>query len=106
VKNASREMQAVLEIFSYDEQLRHKALAHVDIERDRIDWKRVFDNDYGSGHFAAVVWAYCLWSNELTKTNPFDIGFSMDAGLRRRVLRALAIVWSIPMDNMNTLRSA
>lgn len=101
----SCEMDAVLHIFTYDDELAAKALPHVNIERQSIDWYAIFKNHFGSGHYAAVVWAYCLWMDRsLEQLDPFGAAFSMDAGLRRRVIQALAIRWCLPIDNLKTLR--
>lgn len=98
------ELAAVVHLFSHDEELRQKALLHVDAERQWINWRAIFRNHFGSGHWAAVVWAHALWRDEATEFNPFEAAFSMDAGLRRAVLRALAIRWCVPLDRVNALR--
>lgn len=102
------ELEAVLHIFNHDDELKTKALPYVDVETQSVDWYSIFRSHFGSGHYAAVLWAHCLWSDKplSREVNPFDAAFSMDAGLTRTVLRAIAIRWSIPVDGMRTLRSA
>ncbi len=106
MRSLSPELAAVLHLFSHDEELRTKALPHVDAERRLVNWPSVFESDYGSGHAAAVLWAYSLWTDTASVPDPFSIAFSMDAGLRRAVIRALAIRWSIPIDGLAVLRVA
>jgi hypothetical protein len=106
MSHLATDLYAVLHIFSYDEELQTKALPHVDVEKKTVDWYSIFRNNFGSGHYAAVAWAYCLWRGETPDVNPFEAAFSMDAGLRRAVLRAIAIRWSLPIDNIRALRCA
>lgn len=90
----SRELRAVLSIFNYDAELRMKALTHVNIERQSIDWQKIWENDFGGGHSAALVWAQAIWCDRVrTKADPFDRAFAMDSGLQCLVLKALAIRW-------------
>ena len=42
-----RELQAVLHIFNYEDELRTKALPHVNIARQSINWPAIWDNDFG-----------------------------------------------------------
>lgn len=97
-------MDAVLHMFSYDDELSSKALPHVNMDRQSVDWYAIFKNNFGAGHYAAVVWAYCLWMDKPPEVNPFGAAFSMDAGLRRRALQALAIRWCLPLDQLRALR--
>ena len=106
MKSASRELEAVLHIFLHDEELKQKALPHVDVARQEMDWGRIFQPDYDSGHYAAVLWAYSLWRDRPAGSNLFNDSLSMDAGLRRTVIRAIAIRWGIPIDNIRTLEIA
>lgn len=105
-KHIPCELQAILHIFSHDDELRTKALPFVNADKQQVDWSAICRQHYGSGHSAAVAWAYCLWRDTRPHdVNPFDMAFSMDAGLRRAVLRAIAIRWSIPIDGMSTLKA-
>jgi hypothetical protein len=108
VRALPSELEAILHIFSHDDELRTKALPHVDIEGRRVHWRPIFAEHYGSGHYAALLWACALWRDAPPSEleNLFVAAFSMDAGLRRTVLRAIAIRWSIPIDGLRTLRSA
>lgn len=90
------ELRAVLKIFNYDLELRAKALAHVDIERQRVDWPNIWANDFGGGHAAAILWAQAIWCDRVaTKGDPFDRAFAMDPRLQRTVIEALAIRWGL-----------
>lgn len=91
-----RELRAVLHIFNYDEELRRKALPHVNIEGQSIDWSAIWRNDFGGGHSAAVVFAQALWCDRVeTKADPFDRAFAMDRELQFACLEALAIRWGL-----------
>jgi hypothetical protein len=86
----------VLIIFNADDELRRKALPHVSIERQEIDWDGIFENDFGGGHSAAILWARCIWGDTVPEgTDPMYRAFSMDGWLRRSVLKALAIRWGL-----------
>ena len=98
------EMDAALHILNYDEELKRKTLPFVDIEKQAIDWYGIFRQHFGSGHHAAVLWAYCLWADKAPTVNPFEAAFSMEAGLRRTVIQAIAIRWCLPMDSVRGLR--
>lgn len=95
-----RELRAVLRIFNHDQELKAKALPHVNIERKSIDWPKIWANDLGGGHAAAILWAQAIWCDGIeTKGDLFDRAFAMDAGLQRAVIEALAIRWGILMSN-------
>ncbi len=83
-------------IFSADGELRRKALPHVDVARQSIDWESVLENDFGGGHGAAVKWARAIWEDRVPEgTDPFDRAFAMDGWLRQTVLKALAVRWGL-----------
>lgn len=95
-RNLPAELRAVLRIFSYDQELRRKALPHVDVERRSIDWTEIWRNDFGGGHAAAILWAQAIWCDEVTtKSDPFTRAFAMDHRLREVVLEALSIRWGL-----------
>ena len=98
------ELDAVLHILNCDEELKVKALPHVDMEKQSIDWYGIFRQHYGSGHQAAVLWAYSLWADKPPSVNPFEAAIAMDGGLRRAVIQALAIRWCVPIDSIRGLR--
>ncbi|MGZ3771922.1 MAG: hypothetical protein ACXVCR_19360 [Bdellovibrio sp.] len=88
------ELRAVLQIFSYDRELQIKALPHVNIKKQLIDWDRIWENDFSGAHGAAVVWAQAIWCDEIrTKLDPFERAFAMDPGLQKVILKGLAIRW-------------
>lgn len=100
------ELRAVLDIFSHDKELQRKALPHVDIERQSIDWDAIFGNDYGSGHRAAVLWAYAIWADHApAKGDPISAAFSMGSQLRLTVLHALATRWGLPPVTTDKVRN-
>lgn len=96
-RKMSRELRAVLHIFTADAELRAKALPWVNIERERIDWEKIWENGYfGGGHSAAVVWAQAIWCDRVeTKSDPFDRAFTMGSPLQVACIEALAIRWGL-----------
>lgn len=95
-KSLPSELRAVLTIFSADKELRTKALPHVNIERQEIDWHRITINDFSSGHSAAITWAKSIWTaSQPTELDIFERSTSMDQQMRLAVLRALAIAWGL-----------
>lgn len=96
MKSMSQELKAVYKILSADPELKRKALPHVDVERQSINWDGIFSNDFGGGHMAALIFAKAIWCDAITtKGDAFDRAFAMDLRLRRVVLEALAIRWSL-----------
>jgi hypothetical protein len=94
--NMPRELRAVLYVFNYDEELQAKALPHVNVARQSINWPAIWRNDFGGGHAAAVTWAQSLWCDRVeTKSDPFDRAFAMDAPMQFACLEALAIRWGL-----------
>jgi hypothetical protein len=88
------ELRAVLQIFRHDGELQAKALPHVDIQHQSINWSRIWENDFGGGHAAAIIWAQAIWCDQIqASSDPFDRAFTMGPGLQQAVLRGLAIRW-------------
>ena len=98
--NLPNELRAVLHIVGASDELKRKALPHIDIERYSIDWDGIFSNDFGGGHMAALVFAKALWCDCVTtKSDPFDRAFAMNPTLMRAVIEAIAIRWSLDPNN-------
>jgi hypothetical protein len=94
--NLPRELRAVLHLFNYDRQLEAKALPHVNVERQFINWPAIWSNDFSGGHSAAIVWAKALWTDHVErKSDPFDQAFAMEPRLQAAVIEALAIRWGL-----------
>jgi len=92
----STQMRAVLMIFNADPYLSECALPFVDTERDSICWDPLFKMGFGSGHKAAVVFAYSVWTDEIKENcNPFDAALSMSQDLQAACLKALALRWGL-----------
>lgn len=94
--NLPRELRAVLRIVNYDRELQCKALPHINIERQSINWPAIWRNDFGGGHSAALIFAQAIWCDRVeTKSDPFDRAFAMDSRLQFVCLEALAIRWGL-----------
>lgn len=90
------ELKAVIYIFSYDRELREKALPYVDVDKEVINWFGIGRNHFSSGHSAAVMWARSIWLGKAPiNDDPFERTFSMDLPMRKTLLEALAIAWGV-----------
>jgi hypothetical protein len=90
------ELKAVLTILELDDELKAKALPHVNVARQDINWNGIFENDFGSGHRACLLWAKSIWTDRSpAKVDIFDRSFSMSPRLQAAVLKALAIRWGL-----------
>jgi hypothetical protein len=89
-------LRAVLLIPKSDEEIKRKALPHVNVERQDINWNSIFANDFGSGHRACLSWAKSLWTDRApSRVDIFDRSFSMSPRLQATVVRDLAIRWGL-----------
>ena len=96
LESRSSELRAVCHIVLSSPELTRKALPHINIERESIDWDGVFSNDFAGGHLAAMTIAKALWCDQITtKGDPLDRAFAMDLKLRQAVLVAIAIRWGV-----------
>lgn len=88
-------MRAVLTIVYADSTLMERCLPYIHPQRDSIEWTKIFSYYWGSGHNAAMSWAYGLWTDQHRSKvrSPFDSALSMDSHLRVAVLRAIGIRW-------------
>lgn len=103
LKNESRtakpvpsELKAVVHIFSADSELRAKALPHVNLEKQEVNWFAIGRNHFGSGHSAAIHWAKSIWNLQCPKNlDLMENSTAMDLTVRKSVLEALQIAWGI-----------
>lgn len=96
VRPVPSELRAVIHIFSADSELRAKALPHVSIEKQEVNWFAIGRNHFGSGHSAAIHWAKGIWNLQCPKNvDLFENSTAMDMNVRRSVLEALQIAWGI-----------
>jgi hypothetical protein len=97
-RKPSAQMRAVLMILEADSYLKKTVLPFVDVNRESINWEPIFKMPFGSGHKAAVTWAYAVWTDEVRmKSNPFDGALSLSPALQRAVLQALALRWGMAL---------
>lgn len=93
-RKLSTQMCALLMIFSGDASLMDAVEPFVDLKLESIDWVGIHSLPMGSGHKAAVAFAYGVWTDEvLDGYNPFGLGLSMERPLQRACLQALALRW-------------
>lgn len=92
-------------IFTMSGEMRRKTEMWIITDHREIEWQRIFDTDFGSGHRAALHWAFSLWSahcwggweDEHGRLIPMvDIAsraFSMDRVSKMIVLMAVGFRW-------------
>lgn len=86
-----------------DSELRRKAAKHIHPKKREIKWESILDTDFGSGHYAAIYWAFTLWAGNSWRIDkdgeycePIDTmsrSYSMDDNLRRTAIAALELRW-------------
>lgn len=90
-------------ILTSDSELRRKTTKHINPKKREIKWEAMLETDFGSGHYAAIYWAFTLWAgnswrldDEGERTEPIDTmsrAYSMDEDLRRTAITALELRW-------------
>lgn len=99
-----REWAPVAFMFAANDELWRKAASHMRSKTRDINWSKILEEDFGSGHRAAIYWAFSLWAgnswrvydenDRLVKTiDTMDEAYSMNEALRRIALDALAWRW-------------
>jgi Arc/MetJ family transcription regulator len=91
-----REWASVVYIFTSDSELQQKTLQHLYPDNHEIDWEAISDTDFGSGHYAAIHWAFALWSgNSWENVDTLDKAYYMDNKLKTTCIIALAYRWRL-----------
>ncbi|MGF7186055.1 hypothetical protein GGQ84_002148 [Desulfitispora alkaliphila] len=98
---SDQEWAAAAYICSSHDEIWSKTRKHFYPERHEIDWEKIFNTDFGSGHKAALHWAFAMysgnaWGSWLEGDRQVDImsrSFSMDTKLRHVIIQALMIRW-------------
>ena len=107
------EWSSTIFIFTSDPELLMKTEQYINPSRREIEWFEIMGNDFGSGHRAAIYWAFTLWSgnswrydSEGNSVNPIDTmseAYSMDDVLRRTAITALQLRWRSKALDLKTL---
>jgi hypothetical protein len=87
-------------ILTSDEELRRKTVHHINPSRRSIDWDAIVSTDFGSGHRAALYWAFSLWAGNSWPTDEgfidtMDMAYYMDYDLRKTATIALMLRWKL-----------
>ncbi|KUO74384.1 MAG: hypothetical protein APF81_19295 [Desulfosporosinus sp. BRH_c37] len=92
-------------IFTSDEELRRKTAKHIHPKKREINWDAILKNDFGSGHYSAIYWAFTLWAGNSWQWNdkgeriePIDTmsrAYYMDENLQRTAITALELRWRL-----------
>ena len=92
----SPKMGAVLAIFDADPLLAGAAFSAIDLEKETVDWTKIFKRLRGTELREAAEWAFCIWTDTVpAKSNPFHSAIVLERKLRRAILKALAIHWGL-----------
>ena len=92
----SQQMCAVLILLSADAHLMKSIEPFINLNTETILWDEILKIPFGSGHRAAVSWAYGIWTDEMRpKANLFDGALSMSPALQVAALQALAKRWGL-----------
>lgn len=99
------EWSSTVFIMTCDHELRRKTLKHINPKSRGIEWFKIMDEDFSSGHRAALYWAFSLWSgnswrydsdgNSIAPIDTMDWAYYMDEDLRRTAITALELRWRI-----------
>lgn len=55
------EWSSTVYMLTMDDELRNKASRHLNPVDRSISWDDILSTDFGSGHYAAIYWAFGLW---------------------------------------------
>lgn len=92
----SIEMRAALLIFNADQRLMDQVAPFIDIEGDAIKWSVILKLSLCSGHKAAILWAYAVWTDDQPERGDcFEMAHSMSPHLKIAVLEALCLRWGL-----------
>ena len=89
-------LKAVITIMASDPYLVCKALPHVDIDKQQINWEEISKNEFNPGQKSAVDFAKAIANDKIDDScDPFLTANQMNPKLRAAVLRALEIHWGL-----------
>lgn len=102
-----KEWASTVYMLTADIELRIKAVPHINPVTREIHWDSILSTDFGSGHNAAIYWAFGLWGgrswggwegDDRKKVPMVDIvsrGYSMGSSLQFVSLVAQAHRWGL-----------
>lgn len=95
-KKLSTQMVALLLIFSADAGLMASVEPFVDLKQNMVDWDQILKTPFSSGHWAAVLIAYSMWTDKVFEgSDPFEAALNMDRPLKRGCIHALELRWGL-----------
>lgn len=101
------EWASAVYMLTMDTELRDKAACHLKPGSRDINWYGILANDFGSGHYAAIYWAFGLWGGcswggwedddgkMIPKVDTISRAFSMDSKKMFIALVAQAFRWGL-----------
>lgn len=76
-------------------------MKHINPKKREIKWESILRTDFGSGHYAAIYWAFTLWAGNSwpkedgSRIDTMSEAYYMDEYLRRTAITALELRWRI-----------
>jgi hypothetical protein len=87
-----KDLKAVITIMAADPELVQKALTHVNIDLNEINWDEIEACEFNASQRAALTWAKAVYFAKLPKSlDPFEIAFIMEPKLQSAILKAQAV---------------
>jgi hypothetical protein len=90
-----KHLRAIITIMASDPHLVCKALPHVDIDKQNVNWEEIFKGEFEGGQKAALSFAKAIALNKVEGLDPFPLSHEMNPKLRAGVLRGLSINWGL-----------
>ncbi len=93
-------MRAILLIFGADPFLLKAVEPFISLDTETIHWDQINKVAFGSGHRAAVTWAYGIWTDQQRpRANAFDSALSMSPmrdvmGITKQTVRLQRVISS------------
>ncbi len=95
-RKPSQQMQSVLLIFRADPNFLASVAPWIDLNNETIRWDKIFRIPFGSGHQAAVTFAYGLWvDKQRLGKDVFECCLNMDFRLKAAAVEALRLRWGL-----------
>jgi hypothetical protein len=95
-RKLSTQMRAVLLIFNADPYLMEAVSPWINLETESIYWDKIFKLSFSSGHRAATLWAYGIWTDsQPPRGDIFDAADSLSSNFKVAILEALCLRWGL-----------
>lgn len=103
------EWASTVYMLTTDNELRDKAACYLNPANREVNWNKILSNDFGSGHYAAIYWAFGLWSGHswggweidgeiIPQVDTISRASSMDSLFKIIALVAQAYRWGLQQN--------